>query len=481
MQNIYKQFSKDTLIYGLGLFFSKSISFLLLPFYTRIFTPSEYGLIELITIISNLLSYTIEFGLDSAQSLYFYKYQEKGFDAQAKLVSSILQYKIIFGSLIVFLSTILSPYLNKFLFNGQLSWENFFIAFSGALFLVILDQSTEVLKLIQKPLRYTLITVSQSLLSIFLILIFILGFNKGVLGYFLGNTISFMLISLISWYLIKPYLRLDRIYNELWPKLIKFSSPLLFAGFAGIVIRTSDRWFLQIFHGSNELGIFAVGAKFALIMAIFIDVFRKAWWPLAMKSLYLKNGEEIYINIGRFYIGISCSLIILLTYLSPYFLKIFANQSFFNSWPIFGILSWQSIFYGTLLIFCGGIWKYEKSFINLLITIISSIIGLFLNLIFIPKYSSIGASISTSVTFLLWFILTLLVSNHYWKIRFQFRLIAFHLLLSISICIFLITSYSHIDNLIRFLVAAISSSFVLYTTPHKKHKKLFFKKIRLIK
>lgn len=86
-----KQLGKDTVVYGLGGVFAKSVAFLMLPVYTRIFTTANYGTIEMLTVISGFLGANLVMGMDSAQSMYFFKYQEEGKALQARLVSAILQ------------------------------------------------------------------------------------------------------------------------------------------------------------------------------------------------------------------------------------------------------------------------------------------------------------------------------------------------------------------------------------------------------
>ena len=49
--NRFKQLGKDSIIYGLGGILAKSVSFFMLPIYTRIFSPSDYGTIEMLTVI----------------------------------------------------------------------------------------------------------------------------------------------------------------------------------------------------------------------------------------------------------------------------------------------------------------------------------------------------------------------------------------------------------------------------------------------
>ena len=42
-----KQLSKDTAIYGISTMVGRFLNFLLVPFYTNIFAPSEYGIIQI--------------------------------------------------------------------------------------------------------------------------------------------------------------------------------------------------------------------------------------------------------------------------------------------------------------------------------------------------------------------------------------------------------------------------------------------------
>ena len=93
---------------------AKSVSFFTLPIYTRIFSPSDYGTIEMLTVISSFIGAILGMGMDSAQSMYFFKNKEKGKEEQAIVVSSILQWRLIFGAIIVVTATLLGPFFNAF-------------------------------------------------------------------------------------------------------------------------------------------------------------------------------------------------------------------------------------------------------------------------------------------------------------------------------------------------------------------------------
>lgn len=69
-----KQLGKDSLIYGLGGILAKSISFFTLPIFTRIFSPADYGTIEMLTVMRSFLAAILVMSMDSSQSMYFSKH-----------------------------------------------------------------------------------------------------------------------------------------------------------------------------------------------------------------------------------------------------------------------------------------------------------------------------------------------------------------------------------------------------------------------
>ena len=263
-----KQLGKDSLIYGIGGIFAKGVSFFLLPVYTRIFTPADYGTIEMLTVISSFLGCILVMGMDSAQSMYFFKVKEEGKAAQARIVSAILQWRVIWGGTIVLITTMTAPLLNAWFFMGQLDWEYFAIAFVGALLTQVMLQSTEVMRLLYRPWAYIGVNLSQSVMAAVLILCFVLLYDQGILGFFLGTTIASFVIAFFGWFRIRDYWQFDRIHRDLWPMLVRFGAPFVPAYFATYFMTTADRWFVKYYHGSEALGLFAVGAKFTLLLAI---------------------------------------------------------------------------------------------------------------------------------------------------------------------------------------------------------------------
>ena len=416
-----KQLGKDSIIYGIGGIFAKGVSFLLLPVYTRIFTPAEYGTIEMLTVICSFLAAIIMLGMDSAQSMYFFKHKKEGHNEQARIVTSILQWRLVWGSVIVIIATLSAPFLNAAFFNGKLDWEYFATAFLGTLFAQIMSQSAEVMRLLFRPWGYIAITLTQSLVSAALILTAVLIFERGILGYFLGSTAASIAVALLGWFKIREYLKFNRLHVDLWPRLLKFGAPLAPAGLAIYFMNTADRWFVQNYHGEQALGIFAVGAKFAMLISFAVETFRQAWWPTALNAMNSTEGEKIFRIIAVLYIALGSTAMLCLILISPWLMNLLFGSQYIETWKIVAVIGWHSIFYGLYMVVSAGIWRTEKTYLNLVVMIISLLIGLFLNYLLVPKFGGMGAAVATSTCYGVWITITYIISQRLWKIKFSIR------------------------------------------------------------
>lgn len=413
---------------------AKSVGFFLLPVYTRIFTPSEYGTIEMLVVLNSFLGSLLVMGMDSAQSFYFFEQKKSGQEAQAKVVSAILQWRITWGVGIVLVATILSPLLNKLFFGSQLSWEYFAIAFAGTFFSQILTQSAEVFRLLYRPWSYISITLGQTLFSAAVAITLIVGLGFGIMGIFIGSLSAAIFGSLWGWWRIRKYLDWSRWHREWWPKVLKFGAPLVPAAMAMYVLNTSDRWFVSYYHGQNALGLYAVGAKFAMLIAMAVTTFRQAWWPVAMDAMHSEDGPALYRTMGRLYLGVASAGVVLLTALSPLLVRWFTPPAYFNAYPIVGILAWHSIFFGFYLIAAAGIWKAKKTVWAPFLIGVTALLNIGLNVWLVPEYGGLGAALATSISFCVWNILTLIISERLWKVGYNYGILLSQTMIGAGAC-----------------------------------------------
>jgi O-antigen/teichoic acid export membrane protein len=72
-----RQAGKHSFIYMLGQALSRAVGFFMIPIYTRLISPADYGVLELVTICGGTLALTISFASSEALSRLFYAEQEQ--------------------------------------------------------------------------------------------------------------------------------------------------------------------------------------------------------------------------------------------------------------------------------------------------------------------------------------------------------------------------------------------------------------------
>ncbi len=477
MKSKLKQIGKDSLIYGIGGGIAKGIGFFLLPIYTRLFTPEEYGTIEMLVIINSLLGAMLAVGLDTALSFYCFEQKTVGKKAQAQLVTAIVQWRLIWGTSIVLIATLFSPLINAWFFNDQLGWEYFLVAFLGALFAQFMQLSAAVFRLLYRPWRYIFVTLCATLGSAFITIILVIWLDYGILGYFIGFSVGSLIAALIGWWFARDYLDWSKWHISWWPVLLRFGMPLVPGLFAMFFLSTSDRWFINYYLTPKELGIYAVAAKIAMIITAFLDIMTKAFMPHSMDIIQYKDkkqADRLLEVLLRYFGFLFFSLVILLAVLSPFIISILAPAEYYDSFKIVGLLSLSSVFYGLTYFSSLGCWKAKKTYLYTLSVTLSFFINIALNWLFVPRYGLIGAAVATAMGTFFLAILSFYFSHKSWSIDFSFRRLAIQIVICLSVITLTTTNVEVVTQFGILLIALVLM--VIFSVKQSELVKMSFKK-----
>ena len=72
-----KNLSKHSFVYMLGSIASRMIGFIMIPVYTRFLTPTDYGILELVSLTIDIVGMLAVLGINSAITRFYYDYKEQ--------------------------------------------------------------------------------------------------------------------------------------------------------------------------------------------------------------------------------------------------------------------------------------------------------------------------------------------------------------------------------------------------------------------
>jgi O-antigen/teichoic acid export membrane protein len=456
-----KQLSKDSLAYGIGSVISRSMNLIALPIFTRLFSPGEYAFIDMVSVVNVLLCSVMNLGFDLGQGVYFFEEKKKGVQAQKELISTIFRIRIIWGIGVVIFCTLCFPVFNSLFFDDRLPWQYFALAFTGSLFLQISIQFSDLFQLLFRPLTSSLITISQACGSMAITILIVLLFDVGVFGVIVGTLIGSICSATFGWWMARDYLDLSSYNAEWWSRLSRFGLPTLPLALAGWLTMNLDRIMIMNLLGPEAMGVYAVGIKIALILALVIGAIKLAWFPISLDAIQEEEGKKLIRNASCVYLGIGFSVAIIISFLAPFVMQIIAPPGYFGGHMIVGMLCLFFTFEGYLGISQLGLLKNKKTYLLTIFSVLGVSASATIIYLLIPSFGALGAAVGMLVGIIIRNVLSQIVSEIYYHVNFMSRAIFLQFFLALF-TIFNMLTYG--SDIYSFLLSLLSISLILVQT-----------------
>ncbi|MEC8839582.1 MAG: oligosaccharide flippase family protein [Candidatus Neomarinimicrobiota bacterium] len=444
MQKEIISLSKNTLIYGLGHILARVVTFLLLPLYTNVFTPDEYGIISLAYVIMGFMSVVMHYGLDAALMKRYIQSDltEKTIYFSSAWVSFFIT-SISFGVVITFLRKFFSPILLG-------TNDDRLILLVG--WIIALDVMWSIPQLIfraeEKPYAYIVFSLTNVIGSLLLNILFVLQFKMGVYGVLLSNFIISTILFIVTIPFIYNRINFKKASISSWMTMMKFGLPFLPSGVFAMMMELADRYILKQMTDLYTVGIYSSGYKLGMLMMLIVMGFNMAWQPFFLKIGGGNEYKPLYARINSYVFALLGFIwVILLLWVDNIVRIKFGSISLYGEqyWSSTLIAPWISlgyVFYGLYLMQLPGVFHQEKSLWIAISRAIGAISNIIFNLYLIPIYGGQGAAIATCISFVIMFITMFMVNSRLFPISYEWGRIV-RIIFTMGIISFLYNKSSH--------------------------------------
>ena len=462
-----KELSKlanQTFIYGLSSIIGRLLNYLLVPLYTRCFSPSEYGVVTEIYAYVAFFTIILTYGMETA----FFRFSVK--EKNNRNVFSTTLISIIFSSIVfVFLMLLNSQQIASLI--GYSNNQEYVVWFS---IILALDSISAIifarLRKKNQAVKFALVRIINIAVNIICNIYFILIKGFGIEYIFISNLISSGVMLMC---LFPETIRISWKFNfSLWKKMLKYSSPLLIAGLAGVINETLDRALLkQLLPNSKtalyELGLYGGFYKLAMIVTLFVQTFRYAAEPFFFAQSNNKSSKKVYASIMEYFVMFMSVVFLLITTYYEFFVN-FLGPTFHDERGFFvvSILLLANIFLG--IYYNLSIWYKltDKTYFGALFSLVGAVITIVMNLILIPKIGFMGSAITTLACYVVMTITSYFLSKKHYSIPYDLkRLFLYLMLMLILYTLIFYTSFSIYINTLLLV------GFLLVLIILQKHKK----------
>ena len=432
MANPLKQLAGETAIYGFSSILARILNFLFVPIYTRTLTQMQYGVVTEFMSYIAILQVLLVLGLETG----CFRFANKEGEDPRKVYSGALL--AVTGLNLAFLAVMVA-------FSGPISAALGYDGYSRLIIYVagilLCDSITAILfaKLRQehKAMKFAILKTVKILTETGanLLLFFVWPARPDFTYPVFAILVSCVLCLVLF---IPDMLRLRPVWDSAVVKrLLVYSLPLMVAALPGVANDFLDRLLFRFFDTSSEewratLGVYQAAVKLAVIMNLFIQMFRYAAEPFFFQRAKDKNSKELYALVMEWFTAF-CGLVLLgvVGYIDV--ISLFLGRDFRVGVDVVPVMLLSYMILGML--FNVSMWYKLSGRTNMAIwiTLAGLAVTAVVNIIFMPRYSYWASAFGHLSSYLVMFIISAILGAKYYPIPYKWgRLLAIFGLMGIA-------------------------------------------------
>lgn len=456
----------QTAVYGISSIVGRLLNYLLVPVYTRIFLPAEYGIVSEFYTYIGFLFIALTYGMETS----FFRYAKK-YNNLKKLYSTSIISLLSTSTIFIVFIILFHPFLSRILHYPQhteyIIWSALIVAADAFLAIPFARLRYE-----NRAGRFVFIRLTNIAVNIGLNLFFLVlcpyltkqnpdSFINRIydpqirIGYiFISNLIA----SLVAGILLMPDILKVRltIDFQLLKKMLRYGLPLLVAGLAGMINETIDRILLKYlvempqtlslsFHvvlrhvpllqeipwqslqqslsmkyTMAQIGIYSANYKVAILMTLFIQAFRYGAEPFFFAEANKKDAKIMYAEIMKFFV-LFCLIIFVGIMLYIDIIKHFIGSDYHAGIQVIPVLLWANVFLG--IIYNLSVWYKltDKTQYGALIAIFGASVTVIINVLLIPTMGYMASAWATLICYFSMAVISYFLGKKYYPIPYNLK------------------------------------------------------------
>lgn len=483
--NSFKKLASDTAIYGASSIVGRFLNWWLVPYYSFMFLPAEYGVVTNMYAYVAFLLVLLTYGMETS----YFRYASR----------SEYPEKVYSTSLVSLFFTTISFVLLAAAFRHEIAaWIRYPEHPEYVLWFALIlgvDAFTAIpfarLRLNNRPIKFAFVKFVFIGFNIAFNLFFIslcpkllednpdswvnMIYSKEIgVGYvFISN----LLASLITLVLLLPEIfRITFSFDKkLLRQMLSYGFPILIVGLTGMVNQNIDKVLLPFLIPADQdpmfqLGIYGANYKLAVLMNMFIQAFRYAFEPFFFAQGGSKDDPKVYSTVMKYFV-IFGMLIFLGMMLYLDLIKIIIDPKYHEGLKIVPLVLLANLFYG--IYFTLSLWYKltDKTRFGAYMALLGALITVVLNFALIPVMGYTGSAIAVLVCFLVMMIISYLLGQRHYPVPYDLpRLLTYFL---IGMGLFGLSYFTHtFQTVAKFTLNTLLLGIFLFTVFHFEKNEL---------
>lgn len=431
------------MIYGLSTILARVINFLFVPIYTRVLDPAQYGIVTEFMAYIAVLQVVLVLGLETGCFRFANK---EGVDPKNVYSSAFVTVFCVGATFLALMLAFGDPIASMLGYDGYGAC----VRYMGGI--LALDAVTAILfaklrqenKAIKFAIFKTVKILTEMGANLYLFLVFphhvqssswLLSFIPATPDFSYVIFSIFISCVVCGLLFIPDFFKLSfSLDRRLMGQMLAYSLPLMVAALPGVVNDFLDRILFRYFDSNAEvwrssLGLYQAAVKLAVIMNLFIQMFRYAAEPFFFRQSREKGSLKLYADVQEYFTAF-CGLVFLGVILYIDIIALILGPQFREAVGIVPIMLLSYMLLGML--FNVSMW-YKlsgKTNVAIWITLSGLVVTAVVIVLFMPEYSYWAAAYGHLASYIVMFVISALLGAKYYPIPYRWgRLLMIFLLM----------------------------------------------------
>lgn len=396
VHNTQKNAVKNSVVFTAGAIGTNAVLVLTIPFFTKVLSVEAYGVLSLYTMWGNIVLYLMSLGLHGT---ILNAYMDYGKSKINEYISSLLVLPIL----------LLGVFLVAFIIGGNaissftlIDQKYLVILVFQSFFAFCIQMLTAKLIAEQKAVSYILITFANVGIPIVLslLLLYVVDVFDPLTSRIYG--MAFPVINLGAIILIYLLAKGRAVKVSYWKYALPISIPIIFHTLANVLLNQSDRYMLGLFTTEEVVGNYSLAYNIGSIVTTICSATNHVWLPLYYRKTEEKSFESL-LPLFKSYTHIFTLIILGLLFVCPEIVWILGSQKYGQVKNIAPFLIASGYFIYLYNFPCGHEFYRKKTKLIAISTVMTCVINIGLNIIFIHFWKAVGAALATCISHALLF------------------------------------------------------------------------------
>jgi len=298
-----------------------------------------------------------------------------------------------------------------------------------------------------RSLAYSLLIFLRNCVYTGAVIIILVFFKRNYEGIILASLLSVVFSSIFGTILNIKYWKFNfKLDRHIIRRILRYSLPLIPNVIVNWIVNSMDRIALRKWGDFNEVGIYSAGYKIVSALSILRESFSNFWRPIAFRWYEKGIDKEKFVEASKIVVGIM-SLAAVFVSLMRFIVVMILAPSYRESSIVIPFLILIPVMTTISLVTGIGIQLKRRTEFHTIITGLTALLNFVGNVILVPRYGAIGASIATGVSYVFMFMLRTFISYKLFPVDYPF--------LTIFLNIFLVTLSSFVSLIPSLYVSMI--------------------------